>query len=262
MDGWQSGLMRTPGKRVCRKATRVRIPAHPPAPFPRGLVSLNGMMRFLFAISLFGCISLGRAAEQNQAGIDPLDLARRAFQNAKLDEALSILDQAEKRGFQNARAADLRGSVLMEQGKLDEALKFFAAARDEDKTTSGRIHEGDALCRQQKWAEARAAYDAGLRETNILLINERLRYGILMAYLGAKDDEHARVACERISFPTESGAYYFAQAAWSFAHDAKREGEAWLKRAEGLHSPKSTAWFARHLYDFGWIKSKPPLVPD
>ena len=28
-DGWQSGLMRTPGKRVCRKATRVRIPAHP-----------------------------------------------------------------------------------------------------------------------------------------------------------------------------------------------------------------------------------------
>ena len=29
-DGWQSGLMRTPGKRVCRKATRVRIPAHPP----------------------------------------------------------------------------------------------------------------------------------------------------------------------------------------------------------------------------------------
>ena len=29
LDGWQSGLMRTPGKRVCRKATRVRIPAHP-----------------------------------------------------------------------------------------------------------------------------------------------------------------------------------------------------------------------------------------
>jgi hypothetical protein len=29
-DGWQSGLMRTPGKRVCRKATGVRIPPHPP----------------------------------------------------------------------------------------------------------------------------------------------------------------------------------------------------------------------------------------
>jgi hypothetical protein len=32
-DGWQSGLMRTPGKRVCRKATGVRIPPHPPAGF-------------------------------------------------------------------------------------------------------------------------------------------------------------------------------------------------------------------------------------
>lgn len=29
-DGWQSGLMRTPGKRVCCKAPGVRIPPHPP----------------------------------------------------------------------------------------------------------------------------------------------------------------------------------------------------------------------------------------
>ncbi len=29
-DGWQSGRLRTPGKRVYRKVTGVRIPPHPP----------------------------------------------------------------------------------------------------------------------------------------------------------------------------------------------------------------------------------------
>ena len=30
LDGWQSGRLRTPGKRVYRKVTGVRIPPHPP----------------------------------------------------------------------------------------------------------------------------------------------------------------------------------------------------------------------------------------
>ena len=33
LDGWQSGRLRTPGKRVYRKVSGVRIPPHPPAEF-------------------------------------------------------------------------------------------------------------------------------------------------------------------------------------------------------------------------------------
>ena len=44
-DGWQSGLMRTPGKRVCRKATGVRIPPHPPV--------VSGRNRLVFLRPVF-----------------------------------------------------------------------------------------------------------------------------------------------------------------------------------------------------------------
>jgi len=219
-------------------------------------------MRSLIALLLLLSACVISAAEQNLAGIDSVASAKREFQNGKLDSAMTILQEAEKRGIRTGRSLDLHGCILMEQGKFDEAIKLFEAARESDRSTYGQLHTGDTLRRQQKWEEARAAYQAAAKETNILLTMERLRFGIFMTYLGAKDEERARNACEQITFPTESAAYYYAQAAWAFAHGSNRDGQNWIKRAQEIHPPKSTAWFARHLYDFGWLKSKPPLVAD
>ncbi len=101
-----------------------------------------------------------------------------------------------------------------------------------------------------------------MKETLVLISNEQLRYGVLIASLGAKDDEGSRTAFEKLPFPTETPAYYYAQAAWAFAHGAKGDGDKWIRRADEIFPAKSTAWFARPLFDFGWIKTKPPLVAD
>lgn len=202
------------------------------------------------------------AVEQNPAGFDAVETARKEFHAGRFDAALRILDQAESRGEQNGRSLDLRGCILMEQGKLEEALQLFERARGEKPDNYGGLHAGDALRRQQKWEEARAAYKTAQRETKIQTTNERLRFAVLLTYLGAKDEEQAREAAEAITFPTESAAYYYAQAAWAFAHGVSREGKDWLKRASEMFPPKSTAWFDRHLYDFGWIKTKPPLASE
>ena len=101
-----------------------------------------------------------------------------------------------------------------------------------------------------------------MKETKSFFSNERLRYGVLIASLGAKDDEGSRIAFEKLPFPTESAAYYYAQAAWAYAHGAKSDGDKWIRRAEEIFPAKSTAWFARPLFDSGWIKTKPPLVAD
>ena len=262
MDGWQSGLMRTPGKRVCRKATRVRIPAHPPAPFLALPFGLRGAMRSLVAALFLSSLLTLTAAEPGTVGVDPVERARREFENGKLDATSNILDEAEKQGVRNGFLLDLRGCVLMEQGKLDEAIKAFEASHKEDANWLGHLHLGDALRRQQKWDEARDAYRGALKETNILVINERLRFGVFITYLGAKDEEHARQTLERIPFPTESAAYYFAQAAWAFAHGSNKDAQNWVKRAEEIFPAKSTAWFSRHLFEFGWLKTKPPLTFD
>jgi tetratricopeptide (TPR) repeat protein len=173
------------------------------------------------------------------------------------------LDQLEAAAQPTAQSLDLRGCILMEQKKLDDALAAFRAAHAADPALfAPRLHIGDALLRQQKWEEARVAYDAVMRETNILISHEKLRFGVLITHLGAGDKAGGQPAFERVTFPTETAAYYYAQAAWAFANGNKRDGEKWMRTAADIFDAKATAWFARPLYELGWIKSKPPLVTE
>ena len=242
--------MRTPGKRVCRKATRVRIPAHP------------RRAALLVAAVLIALAPVRRTALQ-QAGRDPVDAAKREFQQGDFDAGLAILDQSDRSGTPRGQSLDLRGSILMEQKKLDEALAALKAAHAADPALfAPRLHIGDALLRQQKWEEARAAYDVVLRETNIIISHEKLSFAVLMTHLGAGDKAGAQSALERITFPTETAAYYYAQAAWAFANGNKREAEKWMRTAAEIFDERTTAWFARPFFELGWIKRKPPLATE
>lgn len=241
--------MRTPGKRVCRKATRVRIPAH-----PRLTHSFVGLL-----VSLMPCV----AAAQPRAGADLLDAAKREFHQGNLNAAVRALDQLEAAAQPNAQSLDMRGCIFMEQKKLDDALAAFRAAHAADAAIfAPRLHIGDALLRQQKWEEARAAHEVVMRETNILISHEKLRFGVLMTHLGAGDKAGGQPAFERVTFPTESPAYYYAQAAWAFANGSKRDGEKWMRTAADIFDAKATAWFERPFYEIGWIKTKPPLATE
>jgi hypothetical protein len=117
---------------------------------------------------------------------------------------------------------------------------------------------GDLLFRQKKFAEARGVYETLLKETNILVSNERLRFGVLVACLAEHNDGAARIALEQITFPTQTPAYYYAQAAWAFSQRNNSEAQKWIKTAERVYPTAVNSWFARPLYELGWIKRKPP----
>ena len=243
--------MRTPGKRVCRKATRVRIPAHP------RLRILLSCVAILLAVAAFASADLIRA------GADPLDAAKREFQQGNMDAALRVLEQIDSARPPTPQSLDLRGLVLMEQRKHDEALTAFRAAHAADPALfAPRLHIGDTLFRQQKWEEARAAYDAVLKDTNILMLHERFRFAVLMTHLAQGDKPGAQGVLDRITFPTETAAYYYAQAAWAFANGDKRDGQKWMRTAADIFDAKDTAWYARSFVELGWLKTKPPLVVD
>jgi tetratricopeptide (TPR) repeat protein len=203
------------------------------------------------------------AAEPSRVGGDPVESAKREFQQGKLEAARATLARASDGGQPSAQALDLLGCIYLEQQRFDEAIAAFKAAHESKPDfIMARIHLGDAFLRQNKWVEARAAYEAVIKDTNILMTNERLRFALLMTYLGAGDKAGAERAFERVTFPTETAAYYYAQAAWAFASAKKREGEKWIQTAAEIFDAKSIAWFARPLFDLGWIKTKPPLVTD
>ncbi len=229
----------------------------------RWFVALNKIMRALIVLVASCAISFAAAAQQKAIGGDPLVEAMVEARAGNLDAALAAIADAQKKGADETIALSLRGIIHLEQEKLEEATADFQAARAKNPALAGpRIHLGDVLLRQKKWEEARTVFSEMARETNILILSERLRYGILLTYLGAKDEAGAKAALDRVVFPTESPAYYYAQAAWAFSHDQRSAGEKWLKTAAKMFDELQTAWFARPLYDFGWVKDKPPIPPN
>ncbi len=40
------------------------------------------------------------------------------------------------------------------------------------------------MLRQKKWEEARTIYSEMAKETNVLILSERLRYAVLLTHLG------------------------------------------------------------------------------
>jgi tetratricopeptide (TPR) repeat protein len=219
-------------------------------------------MRFSFALLfLVVVVSPVRAEETPLRSASLLEKARNDFRAADFEGALTLLDQIDKVEKKNADALDLRGTIYLQQNKFEEAKNAFRAANEANTARFlPRLHLGDVSLREKKFAEARGLYENLLRETNIQLGSEKLRYGILLTYLFASDESHARAALERIKFPTESPAYYYAQAVWEFGHQRPSEGRKWVAAANRMFDAKASAWFAQPLYDFGWIKDKPPLV--
>jgi tetratricopeptide (TPR) repeat protein len=215
-------------------------------------------MRALVLILLLMAATSVRAAEEKIGRTDPMTIAAREFEQEHFDAALAALAEKEQ-AETTAKTLDLKGRIYLEQGKYDQALAAFEDSTRADEKSPSKMHIGDMLMRQKNYEQARNVYREAIKLTNILMNNEKLRYGILVSSLAAEDEEEARAAFEALTFPTESAAYYYGQAAWAFAHGDKTAAEKWLERADGFFPAKSTSWFARPLYDLGWIKKKPPL---
>ena len=218
-------------------------------------------MRFVLNLLSLLAVVLSASA-QPPAGVDPLEPARREYFDGKFDAAQAALEKVTDDPSVKPKLLDLRGKILLEQQKYDEALAAFTAAHEADPTIfPPHVHMGDTFLRQGKWAEAREVYTEIMSKSNVLMVHELLRYGVLLTYLGEKNDTGAKEALGWITFPSETPSYYYAQAAWAFTHGDKRSGEKWLRTAgEMYQDPKKTGWFARPLYDLGFIKTKPQLV--
>jgi tetratricopeptide (TPR) repeat protein len=218
-------------------------------------------MRLFLTLIVFTTSSLFAADNQDaRVGENLVEIARRDFEKENFAGTHAILDRFEKSRGPTAESFDLRGCIYMEQGNFGGAVKAFEAAHSaEPSLFTPRLHAGDLFLRQKQYAEARAVYELLLKERKIVMSLERLRFAIFLTYLGEQNENEARRALDAITFPTESPAYYYAQAAWAFAHAKNSDAENWIKSASKIFSPAKIAWFARPLYDLGWIKKKPPL---
>jgi tetratricopeptide (TPR) repeat protein len=214
-------------------------------------------MRAIIALTFLICASVLFGQKEFSATGD-LAAAKQSYLNGKFDQAVAALDRFHKAGGSTVQSLDLRGCIYMEQGKLDDAGEAFQSAHLSNfDAFSPRIHYADVMLYEKKFADARREYEKlqGLTKTAIWL--EYLRFGVLLAYFGEHDEAGAHNALRAIVFPTETPAYYYAQAASAFSHGNKAEARKWLNTARKIFDSTKTGWFDRALYQFGWLKDKP-----
>ncbi len=187
-----------------------------------------------------------------------LEAAKTDYLAGHFDSALTRLDAHDKAKGSDGDSLDLRGTIALEQGKLDSAERDFSEAHKlAPELFAPRLHLADLFLRQKKYTAARELYEKLGTETNVVVSSEQVRYGLLITVLANHDETAARSALGKITFPTESPAYYFAQSANEFAHGDERAAKKWIVTARQIFAAPLLNWFARPLYDLGWLKDKP-----
>ena len=213
-------------------------------------------MRAAIALTFLVCVSVLFAQKEFSATGD-LAAAKQSYLNGKFDQAVAALDRFDKSSGATVQSLDLRGCIYLEQGKLDNASDAFQSAHVSNfDAFSPRIHFADVLLYEKKFADARSEYEKLLGLTKTAIWLDYLRFAVLLTYLGEHDQAGAQNALRAIVFPTETPAYYYAQAASAFGHGNKAEARKWLNTARKLFDSSKTGWFDRGLYQLGWLKDK------
>ncbi len=109
---------------------------------------------------------------------------------------------------------------------------------------------------QRKYPEARDKFQAMLAKQPA---NELLEFKIFLTYLMQKKDKEAREALDAMKFPSDTPGYYFAHAAWEFAHDNPEEAATWMASSLRVFKPQENLLYATSMYDLGWLKERPQI---
>ncbi|CAN5600107.1 hypothetical protein BH20VER3_BH20VER3_18220 [soil metagenome] len=183
--------------------------------------------------------------------------AERAFQQRNFDEALKSLELVES-GLPNEPATlNLRGEILMEQGKLDEAEEAFEKAFTANpKFREAQYNLAQLPLKKGDYAKSRDRFEALFAETPGDDTNQAaqlIKYKIFMTLLLEGKEPEAKQMMDQFKFTGDTPALYYAQAAWEFKHEHDDEGRDWVSSARKIYSPGLNVVFADSFYDLGWL---------
>jgi Tfp pilus assembly protein PilF len=184
--------------------------------------------------------------------------AAECFRRRDFGAAEARLDEADKIKPGLPDSFNLRGSILVEKREFDQARQMFEQAiKLQPNNPLPKFNAAEILLMQKKFPEARMEF----RKLEVEgVMKELVDFKIMVSYLGEGRDDRARETLERIKFPGDTGAYYFAHAAWEFAHGSPAKGKEWLQSADIIFKSGKTYVFYDTLSDMGWIEPRKPDI--
>jgi len=200
-----------------------------------------------------------RASKTKAVAKTVFEQALQAYEQRDFDSAARLAEQADTAEPNQAQILNLRGAILLEQQKYDEAEGFFKEALKVDpKFREAQFNLADVPFRNKDYAKARDRFQALLKQTPGGDKNQAaqlINFRIFLTYLLEGKDSRAQKLMEQFQFSGDTPALYYAEAAWEFKHDNTDKANDWITSARKIYPSASNAVYAAGFYDLGWLKN-------
>src|SRR5205809_1270711 len=201
-----------------------------------------------------------RASKTKVVAKTAFEQALQAYEQRDFDSAARLAEQADTAEPNQPQVLNLRGAILLEQQKYDEAERFFKQTLKADpKFREAQFNLADVPFRYKDYAEALDRFQALLKETPGGDKNQAaqlINFSIFLTYLLEGKDSRAQKVMEQFQFSGDTPALYYAQAAWEFKHDNPEKANDWISSARKIYPSASNELYAAGFYDLGWLKSR------
>jgi tetratricopeptide (TPR) repeat protein len=190
-----------------------------------------------------------------------LEQAQQAYEQRDFDRAAKLAEQADTTQPDQPAVLNLRGEILLENGKFKEAEEFFSKAlKIDSKFREAQFNLADVPFRQKEYDKARERFQALLKQTpggDKNQASQLINFKIFMTYLLEGKDSKAQNIREQFQFSGDTPALYYAEAAWEFKHGKPDTANDWITSARKIYPLASNAAYGSGFYDLGWLKVGP-----
>src|SRR5437764_554500 len=199
-----------------------------------------------------------RASKTKAVAKTQFEQALQAYEQRDFDSAAKLAEQADTAKPNQPQILNLRGAILLEQQKYDEAEGFFKEALKVDpKFREAQFNLADVPFRNKDYTKARDRFQALLKQTPGGDKNQAaqlINFKVFLTYLLEGKDSRAQKLMEQFQFSGDTPALYYAEAAWQFKHDNADKANDWIASARKIYPSASNALYAGGFYDLGWLK--------
>ncbi len=226
--------------------------------------------KFFVAVLAGGSICLGAAAGYGaqETGLSPqaraagdaylraLGEAGAAYARKDFAQALSKLDLADDIQPGVEDTFNMRGAIYADEHDFDKAEKAFAMAMNASpRDFWPQYNLAQLQLSQGKYAVAADAF----RKLLVYAGHEELvEFKVVYSELLTGNADAAQPVLDAMKFPSDTPAYYFAHAAWGFAHKDEKEGNSWVHGGLKVFGPGRCAPFYDALAAVKWVAPRDP----
>ncbi len=214
----------------------------------RNFLSIACILGFT-AVSSFGA---EKPKDMPPDYITTVQSAMRTFGARDFKTAIALVDKAEAMYQPSAVTVNIRAAIAIEEKKFDEGREYCLKALQLDpKFFPALFNLAEIPFMQGKYAEARLAYEKLLDEEASA---DLIKFRLYLTYLLEKDDERAKAQLDKIPLLNDTPIYFYAFAAWEFAHGDEKKAQGYLNSAETVFPKAKLSNFSDVFYDIGWLK--------